>query len=207
MIFICLISVTLLACSASEKKGQIPIDYEIADVRNLPQDIDAYASSFRDDYLGKTCRDSFLVEFKGKYYAPWSGSSSITDIARSVTTMREHLQKDWYGENKRRVLKSDLEALSINCDLEHIPSMKRPAIVTSPTDLRVLPISKPFFENADNFPFDALQNASLKLNEPIRVRHVSRDGLWVFVETADTNGWVLSRDVGYIHDRLAQKWI
>ncbi len=210
MTFICLIGASFLACSVSGEKPdslQIPADNEIADVRNLPQDIGAYASSFRDGSLGKSCRDYYLSEFRRKYYAPWTGNAAITDVAASVATMKEHLQKAWYGENKRRVPGRLLAELSANCDLGHFPSMKRPAIATAATDVRVLPTTKPFFENADDFPFDALQNTALKLNEPIRVLHVSQDGLWLFVETADTNGWVQSRDVGYMDDIPVKKWM
>jgi hypothetical protein len=208
--FICLITAFFLACSASGEKtdnSQVPADYEIADVRNLPQDIGAYASSLHDGCLDKSRRDQYLSEFRRKYYAPWTGNVFITDVATSLVTMKEHLQKVWYGENKRRVPGNFLEELSANCDLEHFPSMKRPAIATAAAHVRVLPTTKPFFENADDFPFDALQNTALKLNEPVRVLHVSRDGLWLFVETADTNGWVQSRDIGYMDDIPAKKWM
>jgi|WetSurMetagenome_2_1015567.scaffolds.fasta_scaffold105189_2 hypothetical protein len=208
--FICLITASLLACSASGENTDsppVPVDNEIADVRNLPQDVGAYASLFRDGSLGKICRDYYLSQFRRKYYSPWSGNTSITDITASVATMKEHLQKEWYGENKRRVPENLLEELSGNCDLEHFPSMKRPAIATAATDVRVLPTTRPFFENADDFPFDALQNTALKLNEPIRVLHVSMDGLWLFVEAADTNGWVQTRDIGFMDDIPAKKWM
>jgi hypothetical protein len=208
--FICLITASLLGCSASGENTDslpVPVDSEIADVRNLPQDVGAYASSFRNGSLGKKCRDYYLSEFSRKYYSPWSGNAAITDVAASVATMKEHLQKVWYGENKRRVPGRLLEELSANCDLEHFPSMKRLAIASAATDVRVLPTTRPFFENADDFPFDALQNTALKLNEPIRVLHVSRDGLWLFVEAADTNGWVQTRDVGYMDDIPARKWM
>jgi hypothetical protein len=209
-IFISLITVSLIACSASGENTDslpVPVDEEIADVRNLPQELGAYASSFRDGSLGKKCRDYYLSEFRRKYYSPWSVNTSITDVAASVATMKKHLQKVWYGENRRRVPGILLEELSASCDLEHFPSMKRPAIATAATDVRVLPTTRPFFENADGFPFDALQNTAIKLNEPIRVLHVSADGLWLFVETADTNGWVQSRDVGYMDGIPARKWM
>ncbi|MCM2358844.1 MAG: NlpC/P60 family protein [Geobacteraceae bacterium] len=45
------------------------------------------------------------------------------------------------------------------------------------------------------------------MNEPLRVLHLSGDGLWVFAETADTNGWVESRDIGYVDAALAEKWM
>jgi hypothetical protein len=210
IIFVCLISASILACSASGETTdtlQLPVDYEIADVRNLPQDLEAYASSYRDGSLGKGCRDYYLSEFRRRYYAPWIGNASITDIADSIATMKEHLQKAWYGENRRRVPGNLLAELSANCDLEHFPSMKRRAIATVAADVRVLPTTRPFFENADAFPFDALQNTALKLNEPIRVLHVSLDGLWLFVETADTNGWVQTRYVGYMDGIPVKKWM
>jgi hypothetical protein len=209
-IFICLMTASLLACSASGENTEslpVPVDKEIADVRDLPQDLGAYASSFNDGSLGKKCRDYYLSEFRRKYYSPWSGNAAITDVAASMAIMKEHLQKVWYGENKRRVPVNLLAELSTNCALEHFPSMMRPAIATAVTDVRVLPTTRPFFANADDFPFDALQNTALKLNEPIRVLHVSGDGLWFFVEAADTNGWVQSRDVGFMDDMPDKKWM
>ena len=206
--FIIIFTAILFACSDSaggEYTSNIPEDYEIADVRNLPQDMGAYASSFRDDYLDKTCLDQFLAEFRRKYYAPWTSKTSVTDVKAFVEEMKEHLRKEWYGENRRKVPRGVMEELAANCDLEHIPSLKRPAIVTTATDMRVLPTDKPFFENADDFPFDALQNGALKLNEPIRILHHSKDGLWAFVETADTNGWVDVRDVGYLDKQTTNK--
>ena len=210
MTFIILLAAIFLVCSACGKQSadsQIPVDYEIEDIRNLPQDISAYISSYPENTLGKTCRASFLSDFKRKYYAPWTSSKSISDISDSVATMKEYVQKEWYGENKRRVPRNVLDELLVNCDLEHLPSMRRLAIATAATDLRVLPTTKPFFENGDDFPFDAIQNTALKLNEPIRVLHVSRDGLWVFVEGTSINGWVRSRDVGYVDKKLAKKWM
>ena len=208
--FIFLFAATVLACSASGKEpadSSVAADYEIEDVRNLPQDIRAYTSSYPENYLGKICKDFFLSEFRSKYYSPWTSSNSTSDISDSVATMKEFVQREWYGENRRMVPKIVLDELLVNCDIEHLPSMRRLAIATTATDLRVLPTTKPLFEKADDFPFDALQNTALKLNEPIRVLHVSRDGLWVFVETAGANGWVRARDVGFIDKKLARKWM
>ncbi len=204
-----LFALSLPACSISvggEDSSRTTEDYEIADVRNLPQNMGAYASSFRDDSLGKNCREYFLDEFRRKYYEPWTNGSTVTDVKGFVEGMKEYLRKDWYGENRRRVPRSVMEELTANCDLEHLPSLNMPAIVTSATDMRVLPTEKPFFEKSDDFPFDTLQNAALKLNEPIRVLHISRDGLWAFVATADTGGWVDVMDIGFIDKKTAVKW-
>lgn len=208
--FMLLLFLSLSACTISgnqQERHQIPADYEIRDVRVLPQDIRAYAPNWRDPSLGDSCGDYYLSEFKRRYYSPWTDKSYKTDIVESVATMKKFAEKEWYGENRRRVTASQREELLRNCDIERHPSMSRPAIITTSTAMRVLPTVKPFFETADGFPFDALQNTGLKLNEPIRVLHRSRDGLWVFVETADTSGWVESRNVGYVDKNFAAGWM
>jgi len=209
LMFIFLIAGILSACSAPGKHldgASLPVDYEIEDVRNLAQDIGAYTASLPGEILAKTLQESLLSEFKRRYFAPWTGDGFTSNIAESVTTMKNHAEREWYGENKRKVPKKVLEELLATCDLEHFPSMNRLAIATAAADMRVLPTAKPFFETADDFPFDDMQNTGVKVNEPLRVLHASRDGLWVFVESADTNGWVESRYVGYIDKNQARKW-
>lgn len=206
-----LIALLALTLSADSAFGQppavadIPADYEIQDVRTLPQYFDG-GNAFRPGSApDKACRDSFLAEFLQHYYSPWSGGEVLSDIPRSVTTMKEHTQREWYGENRRKVSRKNLDELLLNCDLDRFPSMRKTAVALVPTAMRVLPSSRPLFEKADDFPFDKLQNAGLKLNEPVRVLHVSRDGIWAFAETADANGWVQLRDIGFIDEAQAAK--
>jgi hypothetical protein len=85
--------------------------------------------------------------------------------------------------------------------------MDRPAIALSPSAMRVLPTTAPLLKKADDFPFDVLQNAAVAMNEPLRVLHVSADGLWAFVKGPDASGWVESRDVGYINETQAGEWM
>ena len=100
-----------------------------------------------------------------------------------------------------------LEALRDNCDLEHLPSLNRRAITTAATSMRILPTAKPFFKQPDSFPFDMLQQCGVKLNEPLRVLHVSRDGMWVFAETSYASGWIEARDVAYLDEAMARWWM
>ena len=182
-------------------------DYEIEDVRALPQDMRTYASSCSADSLAPVCRDTFLSDFMRNYYSPWRENVPHSHNADAVRTMREHAQGVWYGENKRKVPSRTLEELLANCDLEHLPSMNRAAVATSPSVMRILPTTIPFLKKADDFPFDVLQNAALKMNDPLRVLHVSADGLWLFVKGSDASGWVESRDVGYISESMAGEWM
>ncbi|MRR54872.1 MAG: hypothetical protein EG822_10240 [Deltaproteobacteria bacterium] len=182
----------------------IPPDYELQDVRELPQDFGRLSSAVTS--LDKACQESLLSEFRRKYYAPWSVSPQLSDLPRSILTMKEHAGRDWYGENRRKVPRKILDQLLANSDLEHFPAMNSRAIAIVPTSMRVLPTADPFLVKADDFPFDELQNAGLKMNEPIRVLHFSADGVWAFAETADANGWVPMRDIGFIRESMAAEW-
>lgn len=203
------------ACSAPYQKtvvdnsvsafvvADIPADYEIEDVRKLPQDFGPFARNSTIKPLDASCRNLLLSEFRRNYYAPWSESNPLSDISRSIQTMQEHAERDFYGENRRPVPGKFLRELLANCDLGHFPSMNARAIALVPTSMRVLPTAIPFFVKPDDFPFDALQNAGLKMNEPIRVLHLSADGVWAFAETNDANGWVPLRDIGFIRESQA----
>ncbi|HOP40331.1 MAG TPA: SH3 domain-containing protein, partial [Geobacteraceae bacterium] len=186
--------------------AQIPPDYEIEDVRTLPQDFRAYTMSFGSGAsLDMTCRDTLSAEFMLRYFAPWKGSEPLSDMPRTAQTMKEHAARDWYGSNRRRVPGVILKELLANCDLERFPSMQAMAMAIEPTAMRVLPTARPFFETPDDFPFDALQNAGLKMNEPVRVLHISADGVWAFAETVDANGWVPLRDLGFVSKQMAAR--
>jgi hypothetical protein len=181
---------------------QVPADYEIEDVRTLPQDFGLSAGFGSEACLDTSCGNFFVSEFQRRYYSPWKAGKPVSDLPRAVRIMKEHAQGEWYGENLRKIPRRDLDELLTNCDLDRFPSMNRAAVVVAPAAMRVLPAKRPFFEKPDGFPFDILQNAGLKMNEPIRVLHVSRDGVWVFAETADANGWVEARDIGYVDESL-----
>ena len=183
----------------------LPADYEIDDVRKLPQDIGAYTSSLSGTPLDLTCRETLTADFRKRYFSPWSNGGPIFDPSGMVGAIKKHLQQEWYGENRRRVPPATLENLRGNCDLEHLPSRNRRAITTAATSMRILPTAKPFFKQPDSFPFDMLQQCGIKLNEPLRVLHVSRDGMWVFAETSYASGWVEARDVAYL-DEAASRW-
>lgn len=213
------ISLILSACSTLEPQQvvvdlsadqqvvtDLPPDYEIEDVRRLPQDFVRYAALPTSRPLDTVCRDFLFSEFRRKYFAPWSGSKPLSNIPGAVLAMQEHARKDWYGDNKRKVPRKIRDELLANCDLEGFPSRNLMAVAIVPTSMRVLPTERPFVVTPDDFPFDVLQNAGLKINEPLRVLHLSADGIWVFAETVDANGWVPLRDIGFIQENLAAEW-
>jgi NLPC_P60 stabilising domain, N term/SH3 domain (SH3b1 type)/NlpC/P60 family/SH3 domain of SH3b2 type len=205
--------VPLAASETVTEEGQltaaeaIPADYELDDVRNLPQDLGVYTSSLSGASLDPACRESLTAEFRKRYFSPWDNGVPVFDPAGMKSAIRAHLVKEWYGENRRKVPRAGLEALRDNCDLERLPSLNRRAVVTAPTGMRILPTSKPFFKQPDSFPFDMLQQCGVKLNEPLRILHVSLDGAWVFAETSYASGWIAARDVAYLDETTSRRWM
>ena len=185
----------------------LPADYDIDDVRNLPQDIGAYTSSLSGTPIAPACQKSLQAEFRKRYFSPWSNGSPVFEPSGLVAAIKNHLQKEWYGENRRKIPRKTLELLRNNCDLEHHPSLNRRAITTVATSIRLLPTLNPFFKQPDSYPFDILQESGVKLNEPLRVLHVSRDGMWVFAETSYASGWIEARDVAYLDEKTARWWM
>jgi hypothetical protein len=183
-----------------------PATYEIDDVRNLPQDIGAYTSALSGATLDPLCRESMTAEFRKRYFSPWSSGALVFDPSGMVGAINKHLQQEWYGENRRRVSRKTLDALRYNCDLGHLPSLNRRAITTATANLRILPTAKPFFKQPDSFPFDMLQQTGVKLNEPLRVLHTTRDGIWLFAETSYASGWIEARDVAYLDEATSRWW-
>lgn len=209
--FSLLLGLLLSACGTVDRTvpvAEIPKispDYEIEDVRMLPQDFRAYAPSPNGyTFIDSACRETLLAEFMQRYFAPWNGNEPLSNISGAVKSMNEHAAREWYGSNRRKVPAAITAELLANCDLERFPSMQAMAVAIEPTAMRVLPTARPLFETPDDFPFDALQNAGLKMNEPVRVLHTSTDGIWAFAETADANGWVPLRDLGFIDERMAE---
>ena len=184
----------------------LPADYELADVRTLPQDMSVYSSALAGVSIAPACRESITSQFRKRYFSPWDSGAPIFDPSEMVREMNKELGKEWYGENRRQLPRTTLASLRENCDLGHLPSLNRRGITVVATNMRVLPTARPFFKRGDGFPFDMLQQSGVKLNEPLRVLHLSRDGLWTFVETSYASGWIQSRDLAYPSESASRWW-
>ncbi|MBF0570722.1 MAG: SH3 domain-containing protein [Candidatus Omnitrophica bacterium] len=60
---------------------------------------------------------------------------------------------------------------------------------------RFLPTKQGLYEEKDEFDFDQLQNSALDVGTPVAVVHSSADGLWYYVLTSISDGWVEARDI------------
>jgi len=190
--------------------GQRPAlrDQEIDDVVRLPQEIAPYSVAVGAQLaIGEECSAMLLEEFRKRYFAPWTHVAPQYDSAETKELMRKTALGTWHGENRRIMAPKLMQDLLDNCALESFPSRNETAIAAAPAHLRGLPTRLPLFTTPDDYPFDMLQYPNVKLNEPLRVLHASKDGIWLFVENAYSAGWLEARDVALADRNFIDSWM
>ena len=181
---------------------------EIADLTRIPQRFAELARAAGDRLsIGDACRARLQAEFQRNFFAPWSSTVPLFDVADSKLVMTREGRHDWWGVNKRKVPKKFMRGLLENCDLARFPSRNDAAIAVAPGHLRGLPTLLPLYDQAEDEPFDMLSYPQLTLNEPLRVLHVSRDGVWLFVESGTSTGWIETRDVALVDQAFIDSWM
>jgi len=60
---------------------------------------------------------------------------------------------------------------------------------------RFLPTKEGLYAQKDDIEFDQLQNSALDVGTPVAVVHASADGLWYYVMTEISDGWVEARNI------------
>lgn len=205
----------LLLCACSLTAGKVatgvapPVwDQHIEDVSRIPQQFAGLTKAAGDRLtIGAACRAQLLDDFQRRFFAPWTSSVPLLDPAELRDFMKKEARGSWYGVNKRKIEPKQLQGLLENCAVDAFPSRNDTAVAVAPAHLRGLPTHLPFYERADGCPFDMLSYPQVKLNEPLRVLHVSRDGGWLFVETGSSNGWLEARDAAFVDRTFIESWM
>jgi hypothetical protein len=205
---ICL-ALLLGACSHAPKQAtpRPRPDADIEDVLRIPQKFEPLVSAAGGRLaIEGACRNQLLDEFYRNYFRPWNSPAPFVDPREAKDLMRQEGRARWSGVNKRRVPKRLMQSLLENCALETFPSRNEPAIAVAPAHLRGLPTVLPLYKPSEGAPFDMMSYPQVKLNEPLRVLHRSRDGAWLFVESAYSTGWLETRDVALVDRALIETW-
>lgn len=210
--WIAMVWLALAGCSVTSKRpatGTGPArDVEIQDLIRIPQKLGGLATAAAGRLgISAACSEQLLDDFKGRYFSRWLSSEPIYGHAESIDFMKKETRGGWYGTNKRRIPRKQMQQLLENCALDSFPSRNDAAIAVAPGHLRGLPTQLPFYEKSDGAPFDMLSYPQVKLNEPLRVLHRSRDGVWLFVETGYSNGWLETRDVALVDESFIDTWL
>ena len=198
---LCSVLALLGTCAYSTAKGPTAglfpaANTEIADVLRLPQEITPYADAAGERLaISDSCRATLLDEFRVRFFTPWTRTVPLCDPVEAKNLMTKVVRATWYGENRRIVAPKLLQEILDNCALGTFPARNEAAIAVAPSHLRGLPTRLPLFKAPDDYPFDMLQYPNVKLNEPLRILHTSRDGVWLYVEASYTCGWMEARDL------------
>ncbi len=82
----------------------------------------------------------------------------------------------------------------IEASIGAVPALIRPAwgLVTARASLRRLPTNEAFYDRPYGNEFDRFQYSTLECGNPVAVLHRTTDGVWSFVQTTYTMGWVPS---------------
>lgn len=81
-----------------------------------------------------------------------------------------------------------LEAMNVENIQENAPL--RYGLIRHYADQRIFPTEEGLYAVAFDMDFDELQNSTLDIGTPVLIRHQSRDGLWFYVQSSQSDGWV-----------------
>ncbi|ADW17602.1 NLP/P60 protein [Desulfobulbus propionicus DSM 2032] len=161
----------------------------INDLQTIPQDIGPFAAVFKQTMRADEQRQA-ARQFHQQYFTPWTTTAPLFETTTVAEGVRQLAAQTWYGENRLIVEPTRMQHLLALADLERFPSMNQLGIAIKPSFIRILPTMRPFYETPDDVPFDHLQFAEIKPNEPVRLLHATTDGAWLYIETSYANGWV-----------------
>ncbi|MBF0510972.1 MAG: SH3 domain-containing protein [Candidatus Omnitrophica bacterium] len=120
-----------------------------------------------------------------------------TLLADMEKTLVDIKQKDYFTLNGLKVETDFLDDIRRNMNLPGIVmgSAPRYGLVVHFAPQRFLPTNEGLYVDKDNYAFDQLQNSALDTGTPVAVVHQSADGLWYYVLTAISDGWVEAKNI------------
>jgi hypothetical protein len=151
-----------------------------------PDAIDQFNAGLRGDK--KLTKDIFTLVQDQKTQSLLDGlQKTLADISA----------KDYYTAEGVRDDQDFIENARSNMNLSGVVVGVEPryGLIVHYTSQRFLPTDKGLYESRDDLDFDQLQNSALDVGTPVAVVHASSDGLWYYVMTTISDGWVKAKDV------------
>ncbi|WP_286845989.1 MULTISPECIES: SH3 domain-containing C40 family peptidase [Aminobacterium] len=148
--------------------------------------------------------------FDEKFFAPWSQDKPVGGVDLLLWGFRAFSRRKVFGENRQPRSKEWFGVQHDNASIESFGTLNRKAISVEETDLRVFPTQDPLFysfdEPGEGYPFDYLQNSTVQPREPLFVSHISKDGMWAFVNASTASGWMDIRRLAWISEAQIEEW-
>ncbi|MEA1916717.1 MAG: SH3 domain-containing protein [Campylobacterota bacterium] len=192
---------TLLVTGCSIKK-----DEPIYDIEHFSQTPSFYKKSVQDRATLLDIQKNYLT----KYYIPWHLSRALYDKNESMWPYSSYTPSKSYGMNLQKIDEKWFEDMKYLSNFENYGEFNKSAISLESLDMRNFPTQMPLFYNpslaGEGFPFDYLQNSGVHANEPLYVSHYSKNREWVYIFTSYASGWVKSKDIALVDDKMKESW-
>ena len=214
-VVVALLLVALAGCTTSGKvvsSGKNYTTVVCADVKHLPQDLNAYAAKAggASALLSGAEQAEQSIKAKHWFFYPWhvtTPSASKSNAFWAATRMKP---TNAFTTNYAPFSESEWQNLIRNSNQAAYPAMLAKAITVCNTSLRGMPTQQPFFRNpsipGEGFPFDYLQHTALWVGTPLVITHVSVDGRWYLAETRMAHGWIPAEDIAMVDEGFVQTW-
>lgn len=216
---ICIIALSALT-ACGPKVGGVDVtrfgldDAVIAeDLGVFPQDLTVYADrAGRDTHLMDASRQKMEnARFDRLFFAAWSAGVPHAPKDMAFEAVKNMNPDKGFAENLRPWDKARWQGVVSNAFMEaYGGTPARPAITTDTAHLRRLPTDAPFFldpgKGGEGFPFDYMQNSVLWIGTPVSVSHISRDHMWVFVQTSFVSGWTRVSNLAAVDAAFIEAW-
>lgn len=107
-------------------------------------------------------------------------------------TLSDIVAKNYYTDNGAMADEDFMDDVKRNMNLSGVVIGVAPryGLVVHFAPQRFLPTNEGFYEEKNDYDFDQLQNSALDVGTPVAVVHTSSDGLWYYVMTDISDGWV-----------------
>lgn len=187
-----------------------PAGVDVLDLWELPQDAGVYLEPEEADRPLWADQGALAADYRRRFFSPWEAPFPVRPRSEAFWMIPWLKGKTIYGENRRPVPPEKVEAVVAAAGAASFPSLDLPAITVRPSDLRSLPSRRPFFldpaKPGEGFPFDYLQNSGIAANTPVRIRHRTPDGAWVYVDGTALYGWLPAPDVAVVDEEFMRSF-
>jgi cell wall-associated NlpC family hydrolase len=199
-------------------------------LRNYPQSVEKWIPSGPHLHIPVMDTETQLRHFselKSRYFgmaardlSPWNPVYIASVLREEVENSRDAAIRKFldensvsWGENFRihpeRWKHEVRDNAGTAIDRVYHPSAR--GITVRETRVRILPTADPAFDDprkaGQGYPFDNLQDSSLRPGTPVYVLTDSRDKRWKYLLSPTVTGWVQSEDIAWADKHFVNEWL
>jgi hypothetical protein len=207
-LFVVCLTILLTACATTDKVTDQLYSTTI-------QNTLAYLDKNDIRYISIQRKQATLAkDYLNHWFSPWTDHywvNSLAEIKTKITQVFEELLNyPGINFNQHPHTPTWIKNIVENANWEHFPNLNMEAITIQNVHTRNVPTNTPSFNSLTAagqwYPFDNIQGSIIAANVPVKVLHVSRDGLWYFILTTNCYGWIPHHAVAFVDSQFIKRW-